>query len=151
MYFQLCAPRFFFFFFGCLPIRADFDSHRHKSTEVLMWNSTWLFCIFCPDGACRAAPTQHSRRCHGYLQAAKEREHWQTDLDFSELTIPLLMQPENSKPPLPGYSFLEIPPTRACVHCENVLLYDCGVTLRLHAVYITEHTEHVCIIICNVH
>lgn len=60
-----------------------------------MWHSTCLYCIFCPDGACRAAPTQHSRCCHGNLLAGKGRGI--TDSDFSELNILLLIELDNSK------------------------------------------------------
>ena len=48
-----------------------------------------------PDGACRAAPTQHSRCCHGNLQEATEKG--MTALDFSELNRRLPIWPENGK------------------------------------------------------
>ncbi len=65
--------------------------HLHKSTDILMWHRT---CIFHPDRACRATPIQYMSRYHGNLQATKGK-CWQTDLDFSELNTPLLMQVGN--------------------------------------------------------
>lgn len=93
--FWLCAPRVLFWPSATLELTLIAARHWHKSTEVPMWHSICLYCIFCPVGACGAAPTQHSRCCHGNLQAGKERGI--TDLDFSELNILLPIEPDNSK------------------------------------------------------
>lgn len=62
------------FCFDPPPSRANFDCCSLSIYPPASWchYSTYLYCILCPDRACRAAATSHGRCSHGNLQAAKE-------------------------------------------------------------------------------